>query len=128
MLGTYSYDFPDPPRFMQTITGDFTVSAKIHTEGDRYFNSTGLLLWSDADNYITLTRYQGNSSSSDNLTFGKMQNGVYGAVASILWPSGTAPFYLKLQRTGSQVIASYSSDGASWTQLGASNTTLPGTI
>ncbi len=120
---TAGFDFPDPPRLTQRITGDFTVSTRIEIGGDNYFHSMGLLLWLNTDNYIVLR----HSSTWHYLEFGKMQNAIFGQVATLPWPDD-GPFFLMLQRLGSQIIASYSSDGVNWNQIAATPTTLPGTI
>ena len=42
--------------------------------------------------------------------------------------SGTAPRWVKLQRTGSTIVASVSADGSNWTEVGRDTFSMPATV
>jgi hypothetical protein len=121
------------PRVLREVDGDFIAQVKVSGEfdpGDQAadsdttsFNGAGLLLWQDEKNYLRLERnawwsrqdkatacysplieyyldgeYQGTRPKVDSAEFFK---------ASSTW--------LKLERRGDKVTASYSHDGQEWT-------------
>jgi hypothetical protein len=123
----------DAPRILREIEGDFTVQVKVtgefkpgqKTAGPQVgtpFNGAGLLLWRDTQSYLRLER---NAFWVDNA-------GRYACYPPLVEyyqdgkfqetnPQGTLDEFfkgkdtwLKLERQGKKVIASYSPDGKDW--------------
>jgi regulation of enolase protein 1 (concanavalin A-like superfamily) len=120
------------PRVLKEVEGDFTAQVKISGEfkpGEKSakaettpFNGAGLLLWQDEKNYLRLER---------NI-FWAAQVGKYACLPPLVEyyeggqyqgtnPEGTLDEFfkgkstwLKLERRGSKVIASFSHDGKEW--------------
>ena len=118
------------PRVLKRVAGDFTVQVKVtadFTPGDQStgkgkpFNGAGLLIWGDENNFLRLER---NAYRSSGLLFcyppliEHWRDGKYAGVNAS--PMLAEEFFegrstwLKLQRQGKRMTASFSHDGEEW--------------
>jgi regulation of enolase protein 1 (concanavalin A-like superfamily) len=97
------------PRLMREVQGDFTVETKI--DGPERWCG-GLLLWKDQNNFI---RFERGIHFKNELSFESANNGEFLSVARD-YAAGD-PTWLRLQRRGSMVTASYSVNGVDWLPL-----------
>jgi regulation of enolase protein 1 (concanavalin A-like superfamily) len=122
------------PRILQSVDGDFAVEVKVTSDFEpgresvagntRPFNSAGLLVWQDEKNYIRLERNRyWVIEANDYVCYPPLvehyRNGVY--QESNPQPEWASFFegkstWLRLERKGKVVTASYSHDGKKWTQ------------
>ena len=122
------------PRILKEVEGDFTVQVKVTgefkpgekaaAENTRPFNSAGLLLWQDEKNYIRLERNNWWASEvSSYVRFppliehyrdGDFQNTNPEPTADEFFKGKST--WLRLERKGDKVTASYSHDGKEWTE------------
>jgi regulation of enolase protein 1 (concanavalin A-like superfamily) len=134
------------PRVLQEVEGDFTAQVKVTGDfkpgekaadaNTRPFNSAGLLLWQDDKNYIRLERNiwwaaeEGKYACFPPL-FEQYRDGEYQETnpAATLDEFFTGrSTWLKLQRRGDKVVASYSHDGKDWTEAKEITAELPNTV
>ena len=119
------------PRLLKKVTGDFSVQVKVTSNfkpGDQStgvgqpFNGAGLLIWENEKNYLRLERNAyGNPESL--MCYPPLieywNNGKYGGFNSKPTPADEFfkgfSTWLKLERRGTQMTASYSHDGEKWT-------------
>ena len=119
------------PRVLQKVTGDFVAEVKVTSDldpGDRavipgraaYFGA-GLLLWENATNYVRLERNEWSFGNRPHQRHGPLfehwannTNRINNAVFSNSFFHKDAT-WLRLERIGDQVTASYSHDGDGWT-------------
>jgi regulation of enolase protein 1 (concanavalin A-like superfamily) len=121
------------PRILQDVAGDFTAQVKISGDfapGDKAgdprtlpFNSAGLLIWQDEKNYLRLERNiwwvaQAEKTACYPPLIEYYKEGQYQDTN----PMGTLDEFfqgrstwLRLERRGQKVTASYSHDGKDWT-------------
>ncbi len=115
------------PRVLRAVEGDFvaevTVVGKLEPGGDRTsiyalpYHGAGLLVWLDRDNFIRLERaaiLRGNG-------FFPYVNLEQRSSASMTSSTGAAapegPIWLRLERQGSTVMASYRVEGQDWVRI-----------
>ena len=123
------------PRVLKEIEGDFTIQVKVTGDfdpGDKAgnaratpFNGAGLLVWQDAKNYIRMERNrywvagQGKYACYPPLLEyfkdGQYQNTDPDPTLDEFFKGKST--WLKLQRRGDKVTASYSHDGQEWTEV-----------
>jgi regulation of enolase protein 1 (concanavalin A-like superfamily) len=115
------------PRVVRQVEGDFTMQVRVAGEFKPAgkstkartvpYNGAGLLVWSDADNYIRLERagFLRSGKIVTTVAFEEREGGHRGAVHNVTVPAGTLS--LRLERKGGRVQGSYSSDGETWKAL-----------
>src|SRR5439155_4393214 len=125
------------PRVMQPVEGDFLVTVKV--TGDFQpggtctnpnpkaipYNGAGILIWSDADNFIRLERgavLRGGKVGTF-VAFEEREGGYRGAVHNQGIPAGTC--YLRLERKGSRIHGAISADSSAWKRLQPIDTVWP---
>lgn len=131
------------PRVLQEVEGDFTATVKVTGEfkpGEKAtkprgypFNGAGLLIWKDAKNCVRLERNiwwmpdRGKHACYPPL----LEYYKDGAYQNTNPPGTTDEFfkgrstYLRLERKGDKVAASYSHDGKEWTAVKEVTVNLP---
>ncbi len=127
-LKSSGHDFfkaPDSFHYVyQPFNGNATIVAKVESIGNTHPNALA---------GIMIREYFGESSSfvavavdpSGNTNFRWRQGAGIPGYKSV---AGTAPRWLKLSRNGSNITASFSSDGSNWNQIGAITITMDNTI
>jgi regulation of enolase protein 1 (concanavalin A-like superfamily) len=131
------------PRVLREVDGDFTAQVKVTgefmpgekagAENTRPFNSGGLLLWQDSKNYIRLERntWWVNEVGKhacfppliEHYKDGDYQNtNPEGTLDEFFKGKST---WLRLERKGDKVTASYSHDGKEWTEAKVMTADLP---
>jgi regulation of enolase protein 1 (concanavalin A-like superfamily) len=121
------------PRILKEVEGDFTVQVKVTgefnpgdkpaNEGTSAFNGAGLLLWQDEKNYLRLERNAwwiaaANQTACYPPLVEYYQDGEYQETnpqATIEEFFKGRSTWLKVQRQGNKVTASYSHDDDQWT-------------
>ena len=115
------------PRIMRPIEGSFLAEVRVGGEvkpggeathpGGVPFQGAGLLLWGDAGNFIRLERAATLRDGADHpyILFEHHVSGGAPVEQGTPYPGG--PVFLRLQRLGSRIIGSYSTDGVRWEQL-----------
>lgn len=131
------------PRILQSVEGDFTAEVKVTSSFEpgqesaadptRPFNSAGLLLWQDEKNYIRLERNRWWAQEVNDYAcypplIEYFRDGVF--QSSNPRPTWASFFegkstWLRLQREGEIVTASYSHDGEKWTPAKQLKTGFP---
>jgi autotransporter-associated beta strand protein len=127
--GANVFDAADSFHFVhQSISGDFALSAKLDSfEADSPLAKAGIMLRAD-------TTANSAHAMVHWLPQGQVEfiwRNTAGAAASYVWaPTATTwPPRLRLHRAGNLVTASYSTDGTTWTQVGAPQAiALPETV
>jgi regulation of enolase protein 1 (concanavalin A-like superfamily) len=123
------------PRVMRAVDGDFVLTVKIasdFTPGARSTNprsvpylSSGVLLWSDSENFIRLERgsMRRGNQIVHTAAFEEWEGGYAGAVHNERFAGGDC--YLRLERRGSRILGAISNDGRNWKQLHPIDTVWP---
>jgi hypothetical protein len=132
------------PRVLRSVAGDFTAQVKVTcdlTPGDKpgkegsasSFFGAGLLLWQDKDNYLRLERnawwvadagrYASYPPLVEYFKDGEYQNtDPLGTLDEVFKGRST---WLRLERKGDTVLASYSHDGKQWSEARTVDVNLP---
>lgn len=115
------------PRVMREVEGDFTVTVKVNGDfrpGGRSTNSksapwhgAGIIVWSDADNYIRLERSAVNRNGKifPYVNFEEFEGGAHGVTNNETMKGGDC--WLRMERKGSRIHGSISFDGTTWKDL-----------
>lgn len=113
----YTYSNLNAPRITQSISGDFTIETRVLFDPSYGAQCAGILVWKDSDNYLRLDRVYagvgGGVMQAVDLSGEYLDSWHY--YGSAAYANTTT--YLRLERTGCNFTASYSSDGVSWTFL-----------
>ncbi len=106
-------------RVVQPVANaDFEVESKFESMGGAAFQDEGILVEQDASTVLRFDVY--NAGGSVNLFAASVSGGVASVkVASTLSPSPSAPFWLRVKRTGSTWLFTYSLDGVSFVTAGS---------
>jgi regulation of enolase protein 1 (concanavalin A-like superfamily) len=104
------------PRVVISANGNFTIETKIMATTDQEWESAGILIWKDSNNFLRLDRACG-ASNSQRIVFIMSKDGGWAPIDVIL-PSNMNPTYLKLSRSGDKFTGYYSSNGLDWTYVG----------
>jgi len=131
------------PRILQSVEGDFVIEVKVTSDFEpghesaapqtRPFNSAGLLVWQDEKNYIRLERNRWWAAEANDYAcypplIEHFRDGVFQeSNPRPTWASFFAgkATWLRLERKGEVVTASYSQDSEKWTQAKQLKTDLP---
>jgi regulation of enolase protein 1 (concanavalin A-like superfamily) len=123
------------PRVLKEVEGDFVISVKVVGEfrpGGKStnpktvpFNGAGILLWSDADNFIRLERaaIARNGKLSTYVNFEEFEGGTRGASHNERMQGGDC--WVRMERKGSRLQAGISFDGTTWKDLKPIQTVWP---
>jgi regulation of enolase protein 1 (concanavalin A-like superfamily) len=123
------------PRVMREVEGDFIVTVKVVGEfrpGGKStnpkgvpFNGAGILVWSDADNFIRLERaaVARGAKLSTYVSFEEFEGGTNGASHSQVMRGGDC--WVRMERKGSRIHGSISFDGKTWNELRPIQTVWP---
>jgi cytochrome c len=98
------------------ITGNFIVETQIMADTDQEWESDGILIWKDSNNFIRLDRACG-ADLSQRIVFIMSKDGGWDPMDVVL-SSNMNPTYLRMARTGDIFSGFYSSDGITWTHIG----------
>jgi len=124
--GSGAYYVPDSFQFAyQTVSGDCSIVAKVVTQANSspYAHAGVIIRDSLANNagFADLTLYPNGGGSL-------FQYRPDSGSASTLSGAGTAPYWVKLTRSGAVFTGFISPDGITWTQLGSTSLTMPSTV
>lgn len=99
--------------------GDWSITVQVAFTPTQDLQQATLWVYRNDDNWIALERaFCGECSSfTQGVFLESEQESVTSSVAAAALSSSTA--YLRMQRVGSRYTASYSTDGASWSEVGA---------
>jgi regulation of enolase protein 1 (concanavalin A-like superfamily) len=123
------------PRVMREVEGDFVVTVKVAGEfkpGGKStnpkslpFNGAGILVFSDADNYIRLERAAVNRNGRINtyVNFEEFEGGSHGVTHNEVMKGGDC--WVRMERKGSRIHGSISFDGTTWKELKPIQTVWP---
>ena len=103
----------DAPRLIQEISGEFAIETKMTPGSQEIPTVGGLLVWSDAGNYIRFERgmHRDNEIGLSGNVRGKWEHVGRGMLVSEIT-------YLRLERVDSTFSAYCSSDGENWLTCG----------
>jgi hypothetical protein len=105
----------------QTLTGNSTIIAQVASVANTGISAkAGIMVRNDTTNNAAYVMLALTPSSGLVFSFRTTAGGVASTVSN---PTVTSPEYLKIVRTGSNFVASYSSNGTTWTQAGTISTT-----
>jgi regulation of enolase protein 1 (concanavalin A-like superfamily) len=117
----------DQLRFASTvITGDVMITARVD-------NLAGPSAWSIAGVMIRETADAGSRHATTNVTTGRglqyrRRLTTNGTSALTNGPKGSAPYWVRLERVGSTVVSSTSSDGVTWKTIRSETVAMGATI
>jgi hypothetical protein len=123
------------PRVLWTVEGDFSITVKVagefKPEGKPQnpksvpSNGGGIVVWNNSDNFIRLERFAivRNKKVGAFILFIEREAGYLGAEHNESYAGG--PCYLRMERKGSRIAGSISTDGARWKQLKPIDTLWP---
>lgn len=123
------------PRVVQTVEGDFSITVKVggnFTPGGQPqnpksvpSNGGGIIVWNNSDNFIRLERFAivRNKRVTPMIVFLEREAGYSGAEHNQVYPGGDC--YLRMERKGSQITGSYSTNGTAWKALKPIDTLWP---
>jgi regulation of enolase protein 1 (concanavalin A-like superfamily) len=110
----------------QTLSGDGTITARVAAiSGTQSWTKVGVMIRgttsaSSAQAFMLV-------STSKGLAFQRRtQDG--GLSVNTAGGTGTAPRWVRLQRSGNLIVASVSSDGSTWTTVDSDNFVMPSTV
>jgi regulation of enolase protein 1 (concanavalin A-like superfamily) len=117
------------PRVWREVRGDFTVTVRVtfpirspvppkHEDVPESRASGGVVVWTDAENFMTVTRDERATSDEEPGEFfrAEMSNGgVAGGFAAYSATKGSG--YLRVQRKDKNLESSFSTDGKKWRPL-----------
>jgi regulation of enolase protein 1 (concanavalin A-like superfamily) len=126
------------PRVLQELEGDFSFLAKVcgpirpgpvgTVQGSVPFQSGGLLVWTDQQNYIRLERaaMNRNGTVQMSVTMETRSNGRVQMNGNLDLPEQEV--YLRIRRAGGQILGAVSRDGQQWRNVGTVNAPFPAKI
>jgi Tol biopolymer transport system component len=97
---------------LYTTNGDFIIETSISGPKDGRFQSGGLIIWKDEENFI---RFERGTWGSDTIILQKNEQGVFGHLADDFLQRN--PTYLRIERRERNYTAKISDDGKSWKTL-----------
>jgi hypothetical protein len=123
------------PRVVRTVEGDFSITVKVagnfKPDGKPQnpksvpSNGGGIIVWNNSDNFIRLERFAISRKGKVGtfILFLEREAGFQGAEHNENYAGGDC--YLRMERKGSRIIGSTSTDGAKWKQLKPIDTLWP---
>jgi regulation of enolase protein 1 (concanavalin A-like superfamily) len=103
------------PKVLTSTNGNFTIETKIITTTDQEWESAGILIWKDSNNFLRLDRAVG-ASNSQRIVFIMSKDGGWDPIDVVL-SSNLNPTFLKIARAGNVFSAYYSSEGSDWIKV-----------
>lgn len=98
------------PRLLQTLPGDFALATRVSTNPTSVYQAAGILVWGNSNDFVRLER----EISGVSMHFSNQ--GTYDGVSAV--PTGATVLYLRMTRSGSTFVGSFSTDGTTWIQVG----------
>ncbi|MCW4023766.1 MAG: DUF1349 domain-containing protein [Candidatus Bathyarchaeota archaeon] len=98
----------DAPRILQPVTGNFEATTCVSGDFSQSGFRGGLLIWKDTDNYMRLEKWGTNQV----LMYGVLDGTVSYQQGTL--PDSYNPLYLKLEKSGTTITGSWSSNGIAW--------------
>lgn len=123
------------PRVVRTVEGDFSITVKVAGEykpGGKPqnprsvpSNGGGIIVWNNSDNFIRLERFAivRNKKVGTFIVFLEREAGYQGAEHNQGYAGGDC--YLRMERKGSRITGSISTDGTAWKELKPIDTLWP---
>jgi hypothetical protein len=123
------------PRVLRTVEGDFSITVKVAGDfkpGGKPqnpksvpSNGGGIVVWKDSDNFIRLERFAiaRNQKVGAFILFLEREAGYQGAEHNQGYAGGDC--YLRMERKGSRITGSTSTDGTAWKSLKPIDTLWP---
>ena len=123
------------PRVLQTVEGDFSITVKVGGDfkpGGKPqnpksvpSNGGGIVVWNNSENFIRLERFAivRNKKVGAFILFLEREAGYQGAEHNQGYPGGDC--YLRMERKGSRITGSISTNGTTWKQLKPIDTLWP---
>ena len=123
------------PRVVRTVEGDFSITVKVagnfkpggtpQNPKSVPSNGAGIVVWNNSDNFIRLERFAiGRKGKVGTfILFLEREAGYQGAEHNQGYAGGDC--YLRIERKGSRIIGSTSTDGTQWKQLTPIDTLWP---
>ena len=99
----------DAPRLLRSVSGDFAIETKLGPSLDGSFQSGGLLVWKDDEDFI---RFDRGTWGLDTILLQKRDGGLFQHLGD--WFFRGNPTYLRLERKKGSFKALYSGDGKKW--------------
>ncbi len=99
----------DAPRLLRAVSGNFAMETKLERSPDGSFQSGGLLVWRDDDNFI---RFDRGTWGLDTIFLQKRDGGLFQHLGD--WFLSGNSVYLRLEREEGGFKALYSVDGKKW--------------
>ncbi len=106
------------PRIMQIVSDPqfFDIYVKFDLGVSTQYQEQGILIWEDDDNLLRLEFYSDGASTYVLAT--KVIDGVFASPGTAaIAPSGSAPLYMRVKRTGDKWSQYYSTNGTDWTSF-----------
>jgi regulation of enolase protein 1 (concanavalin A-like superfamily) len=104
------------PKLMLSTSDNFVVETKVMTVTDQEWESAGILIWKDSNNFLRLDRAVG-ASNSQRIVFIMSKDGGWDPIDVVL-SSNLNPTFLKITRSGNVFSGYYSSNGLDWISIG----------
>jgi len=99
------------PRLLQAkaVSGDFAIETSISAPKNGRFQSGGLLIWKDDDNFL---RFERGTWGADTIILQKSEHGIFGHIVDLFFEEN--PAYLRMERRKSSYKALISEDKKNW--------------
>lgn len=105
------------PRMMQQVTGDFIAFTKVSGTFTASSVHAGLIVYKDNTHFMRVEIRDSNVVQIGGKNGGSFVYSQYSLGGAV------TPIYLKLEKTGTTVKGSWSSDGVTWNQFGTQSLT-----
>jgi len=101
-------------------TNDFTITTKLDFSPTQIYQSAGLVVYVDVDNYFTVLRRYHTGLGGNVIG---LMNEVNGRATEQAVPDTiSGPVYLKIVKSGQNLTSYYSVDNENWVQIGSTQT------
>ena len=102
------------PRLLQAkaVSGDFAIETSISAPKNGRFQSGGLLIWKDEDNFL---RFERGTWGADTVILQKREHGIFGHIVDLFFEEN--PAYLRMERRKSSYKALISEDKEKWQEV-----------
>jgi len=109
------------PRLLRSLTGDFDIRTKLSIEPVHTYQSAGLVMWIDGENFVWIGR-----SVGDVVGTNYVRNGSNSGLNPPGDPYSKTTVHLRMTRRGTRFATYYSESGTSWTMTGSNDYPLIG--